>query len=168
MEFALLAPILVVLFFGVVESADGLARSRQVTLAANTLADLAAQESQIKTSDLSDLFDGVEQIMEASGEPVTIRLVSVTVDDDGDPVVHWSQDNSGAEPYAPGAAYSGLPASTLIDAGASIVVSEIDYDYTSKLTHMFVSTISFERTATRWPRRSLRLQLCSPSGACTS
>jgi len=168
MEFALLAPILVVLFFGVVESADGLARSRQVTLAANTLADLAAQESQIKTSDLSDLFDGVEQIMAASGEPVTIRLVSVTVDDDGDPVVHWSRDNSGAEPYAPGAVYSGLPASTLIDAGASIVVSEIDYDYTSKLTHMFVSTISFERTATRWPRRSLRLQLCSPSGACTS
>lgn len=168
MEFAILAPILVALFFGVVECADALARSRQVTLAAETLADLAAQELEIKTSEVDDLFTGVEQIMEAGGAPAAIRLVSVGVDADGDPIVLWSRDNSGAAPYAQGAAYDDLPASTLLDAGSSIIVSEIEYAYTSELTHMFVKTIPFERMATRWPRRSMRIRLCSPSGACVS
>ncbi|WDI29997.1 pilus assembly protein [Hyphococcus flavus] len=168
MEFALIAPILVVLFFGVVESADALARSRQVTLAANTLADLAAQESEIQTSDLDDLFDGVEQIMETGGAPANVTLVSVGVDADGDPIVLWSRNNSGAAPYARGAAYAGLPATVLIDDGASIIVSEIDYNYTSKLTQKFVKTIPFERMATRWPRRSIRIRLCSSAGSCQS
>ena len=42
MEFALVGPLLILIFFGVVESSDALARSRQVTLAVNTLTDLAS------------------------------------------------------------------------------------------------------------------------------
>ncbi|WP_425410925.1 TadE/TadG family type IV pilus assembly protein [Hyphococcus sp.] len=168
MEFALIAPILIALFFGVIESSDAMARSRQVTLAVNTLVDLAAQETQIETAELDDLFDGVEQIMETGGAPAIIRLVSVGVDADGDPVVQWSRDNAGDAPYAAGAPYEGLPASTLIDAGATILISEVNYTYTSKLTHFVIPSISFERSATRWPRRSLRIRLCSSlSGVCS-
>lgn len=169
-EFALVAPVLAALFFGIIESADALAKARQVTLAADTLADLAAQESRLETPALDDLFSGVEQIVgarELSNEaPPEIRLVSVTLDADGDPIVHWSRDNDGGEPYAPGAPYDKLPASTLIEAGAAIIVSEIDYTYTSKLTRYFISGVTFERSSTRWPRRSTRVRLCTPSGNC--
>ena len=173
-EFALILPLMLVLFFGVVEGSDALTKSRRVTLAANTLADLAAQETELLESAVDSLFVGVEEIIDIDGATMTIRLVSVVLEDsDGDgtpdnPVVHWSYDNSGGEPYAEGDAYAKLPNPALLDADTSIVVAEIDYPYTSPFTHRFISTVNFDRIATRWPRRSLRVQLCSSPSNCTS
>ncbi len=167
-EFAIVAPILVFLFFGVVESADALARNRQVTLAVNTLVDLASQETTLLTSDADDLFDGMEQIINDDGAPLVIRLVSVVNDPDGDPVVHWSRDNAGGEPYAKGSDFDNIPAATLIDAGSSILVAEISYAYSSKISKLVIPAINFESSATRWPRRSMRVQLCTSANVCTS
>ncbi|WP_395075751.1 TadE/TadG family type IV pilus assembly protein [Hyphococcus sp.] len=167
-EFALVGPLMILIFFGVVESADALARSRQVTLAVNTLADLASQETNLLTSDADDLFGGIEQIVDAGGAPMNIRLVSVITDADGDPVVHWSRDNSGGQPYVKGSAYDGLPTSTLIDPGASILVGEITYQYSSRLTNVVIPPITFKGSATRWPRRSVKVQLCTSASHCTS
>jgi len=167
-EFAFVAPVLILLFFGVVESADALARSRQVALAVNTLADLASQEKNLLTSDADDLFNGVAQIVDDSGAPMDIRLVSVIIAPDGDPIVHWSRDNKGGEPYVEGAAFSALPTATLIDPGASILVAEISYTYSSAISKMVIPPINFENSASRWPRRSMRVQLCASSSSCTS
>ena len=166
-EFALILPVLMLLFFGVVESSDALAKSRKVALAANTLADLAAQEGDLLTSAADDLFDGIEQIIGEDGGSATIRLVSV-VDDDGDIVVHWSRDNSQGEPYSPGAAYDGLPNAALLDTNASIIVAEVEFSYSSNLTHFVIPSVTFDKMATRWPRRALRVQLCTSPGNCTS
>ncbi len=173
-EFALLLPLLLVLFFGVVEGSDALTKSRRVTLAANTLADLAAQETELLESAADSLFVGVEEIINVDGASMDVRLISVVFDDtDGDgtpdsPVVHWSYDNSGGEPYAAGAIYNNLPNPALVDVDTSVVVAEVNYPYTSSLTHYFISNVTFDRTATRWPRRSLRVQLCSSPDNCTS
>lgn len=178
-EFALLLPVLLILFFGVVEGSDALTQSRRVTLAANTLADLAAQETELLESAADDLFRGVEQIIATNGSPVDIKLVSVIAnpdDDDsdgvpdGNPIVHWSYDNSsgGGEPYAPGSDYNALPNAALLDPNASIIVAEIDYPYTSAISHYFISAVTIDRLATRWPRRSLRVQLCSSPSVCTN
>mgnify|MGYP000035345880 CR=1 FL=1 len=165
-EFALIVPVLLTLFFGVVEGSDALATSRRVSLAANTLADLAAQESELLMSEVDDLFDGVVQIVDTNGDPMTVRLVSVIADPDGDPVVDWSRDNSGGAPYAKGAAYDGLPDPSLLDVNASMIIAEISYPYTSGLTHYLISSVTFEKSATRWPRRSLRVKLCTSPGVC--
>ena len=167
-EFAIIAPLLIFLFFGVVEGADALARNRQVTLAVNTLVDLASQETDLLTADADDLFEGMEQIIDDDGAPISIRLVSVINDEDGDPVVHWSRDNEGNAPYAKGVAYDNLPAATLIDPGASILVAEISYAYTSKLSSLIIPPINFQTSATRWPRSSVRVQLCTSKSNCTS
>ncbi len=168
-EFALLLPVLVILFFGVVEGADALSQGRRVSQAINTLADLTAQETEILESDIDDLFGGVAQIVGDDESNMTIRLVSVVADPDtGDLVVHWSHDNSGGQPYAPGSDYSALPESTLFDANSSIIVAEISYSYTSALTHYIIPSINFDESATRWPRQSLRVQLCQSPGDCTS
>lgn len=178
-EFALLVPVLLLLFLGGVETSDALSQSRKVTLATNTLADLAAQETEILKSSVDDLFVGVEQIIETGDASIEIRLVSIIAnpdDDDGDgmpdgnPVVHWSYDNSagGGQPYAPGAPYTRLSNASLLDPNASIIVAEISYPYDSILAHNLLSTIHFDRIASRWPRRTLRVQLCSSPGNCTS
>lgn len=172
-EFALLLPVLLIIFFGVVEGSDALTKSRRVTLAANTLADLAAQETDLLESAADSLFVGVAEIVDTDGATMDIRLVSVTFDDtDADgmpdsPVVHWSYDNMGAEPYAAGSVYNNLSDPRLLEIDSAIIVAEIEYPYTPLLTRHFVTNVSFSRRASRWPRQSLRVQLCSAPGACT-
>lgn len=63
LEFAFIAPVMIILFFGVVEGSNALSISRRVALAANTLADLTSQEAQITAAQAADLFTGVEQII---------------------------------------------------------------------------------------------------------
>ncbi|MEX6633144.1 TadE/TadG family type IV pilus assembly protein [Hyphococcus lacteus] len=167
-EFALVGPVLLVLLFGVIEGSDALSRSRQVSLAVNTLADLVSQENELLISDAEDLFDGIEQIAAPNGGVVSIKLVSVIKDSRGNNVVHWSRDNAGNIPYIPGTPYTKLSTSTLIDEGASVIIGEVDYKYTSKLSRLVMPSIKFHRTATRWPRRSVRVQLCRLKGICTS
>jgi hypothetical protein len=169
MEFALLAPLMIFLFFAVVEGSNALSVSRRVSLAVNTLADLASQETQLSATQADDLFEGVEQIIAQGSIAVDARLVSLIIDPDTDEVVvHWSRDNSGGEPYAPGAVYNDLADSSLLDVSSSLVVGEIEYSYVSPLTKALIPSVEFDKIATRWPRRSARVQFCTAPNVCTN
>lgn len=164
-EFALTLPILIALFFGVVEGSSALSESRKVGRAVNALADLAAQERQLSTSDVDNLFDGVALMLPGGGEAATFRLVSVVADSDGAPVVDWSRDSAGAEPYPENAPYGKLASDALVGDNAAVIVAEVVYPYTPSLGRAVIRTTEFERIATRWPRQSTRVALCGP-GAC--
>jgi Flp pilus assembly protein TadG len=56
-EFAMLVPIMLVMFFGVVELSSGVAVDRKVTLVARTLSDLTSQSSSIDNTDLTSFFN---------------------------------------------------------------------------------------------------------------
>lgn len=169
MEFAFIAPIMILLFVGVVEASNAFAVSRRVSLAVNTLADLTSQEAQISASQVDDLFEGVEQIIQEGDIPADIRLVSLIFDPDTNEVkVHWSRNSAGGQPYAPGSVYAGLADATLLDATSSLIVGEIEYTYVSSLIGKLVPTIDFDKSATRWPRRSPRVQLCTAANVCTN
>jgi len=160
LEFAFIAPVMIVLFFGVVEGSNALSVSRRVSLAANTLADLVSQEAQITVAQANDLFTGVEQIIGQGDVDADVTIVSLVYDADHDKVVvDWSRNNSGGTPYAAGSEYSGLADATLIDATSSLVVAEIRYTYQSALTKRIIGPVNFEKFATRWPRRAARVQI---------
>ena len=166
-EFALLLPVLVALLFGVVEGADALTANRRAALAANTLADLTAQETEILESDADDLFAGVAEIIGDDLAAMTIRLVSVVDDGGGNPVVHWSWDSAGAHPYAQNAPYTSLPNAALLDPTASVIVAEVSYPYTPPISQHFISSVTLEKIASRWTPPSVRVQLCVSPGDCT-
>lgn len=166
-EFAFIAPVMAFLFFAVVEGSDALAASRRITLAANTLADLVAQESQITEADLDGLFAGMEMIAGATDAATTFRVISVVYDPDDDRVeVDWSRDDNGGTPYSKGSAYADLPDATLLDDASSLIVAETEFAYTSGLSKLLIKSIDMERIATRWPRRALRVQYCRTSTSC--
>ncbi len=160
-EFALLLPVLVVLFFGVLEASDAMTVNRKVAISGNTLADLTAQSSQLSQADVDNLFTGVLTILEpADVSNVQMNLVSVILDN-GNPVVHWSRDDAGAEPYTPGDAFTGLSDETVLPSTGSLVFVEVTFLYTSNLSHLIISSpLTFYRTSIRWPRLSSRVQLC--------
>lgn len=169
LEFAIIAPVMIILFFGVVEGSSALMESRRASQAANTLADLVAQEAQIDGATLTDLFSGVSQIMGRPSASTTIRVVSLVYDTtDARIEVHWSRDNSGGQPFAPGSAYTGVADPTLLGAGSSLIVTEIIYAWTPTLSQAVFHGVTFDKKAMRWPRRSPRVQFCTAPNVCTS
>ena len=168
-EFALIAPVMIFMFFAVVEGSDALAVSRRVNLAANTLADLVAQETEIDAASTSDLFSGIEQIIDEGSISADFRIVSLVLDPDtNDVLVHWSRDNTGSAPYAAGSIYTGPANATMLDATSSLIVAEVYYDHAPALSRVLIPSVSFVKTSTRWPRRAFRVQFCTSSTSCTS
>ena len=170
-EFALLLPILVFLFFGLLEASDAMTVNRKVAISGNTLADLTAQSTELSLVDVDNLFTGTETILDpADTTALQMNIVSIILDN-GNPVVHWSRDNNGNTPYTAGDPYTGLIDNTVLNAANSLVVAELTYPYTSNLSHKVIgSPINFSSSAVRWPRLSSRVQLCQDVAKtnCTS
>lgn len=166
-EFALIAPIMIALFFGVVESTGALSASRKTLLAANTLSDLVAQETEITKDSLDDLFVGMEDVIDSRDIAVTFRVVSVFYDTaDMKTKVHWSYDSTGAQPYAANSIYAGPLEVALFDDTTSLVIAEVEYAYSSPISHKIIGPMTFEKAASRWPRRAARVSYCVTAGSC--
>lgn len=166
-EFALIAPIMLVLFFGVIEGSSALSASRKTLLAANTLADLVAQETSITKANLNDLFVGMDKVVDPQGANALFRVVSVYYDSaDKKTKVHWSYDSTDAQPYAAGSVYAGALDVAMFDDTSSLIVAEVEYDYASPISHKIIGALTFEKAASRWPRRAARVSYCVTAGSC--
>ena len=55
-EFAVIVPIMLVMFFGTVEFSSGVAVDRKVTLMARTLSDLTSQSTTVADTDMTNFF----------------------------------------------------------------------------------------------------------------
>src|SRR5450631_3838348 len=62
-EFAVIVPIMLVMFFGTVEFSSGVAVDRKVTLMARTLSDLTSQSTTVSTTDMTNFFAASAAIM---------------------------------------------------------------------------------------------------------
>ncbi len=168
-EFAFIAPIMIVLFFGVIEGSAAYSVDRKVVLSSNTLADLVAQETAVTKDGLDDLFVGMEDVIDQRDINVTFRVISLYLDTaTGEVKVHWSRDNSGGTPYAPGTVYTGNIDATLLDDATSLIVAETEYDYASPISQKIIGPIKMKKAASRWPRMSAKVQFCIAPGSCTS
>ncbi|MBB5518895.1 TadE family protein [Amphiplicatus metriothermophilus] len=163
-EFALILPILVLIFFGMLEASDAMLANRRATNAGNALADLVSQAKVVTPSELQEIFTGVTRMLQPpDGSSVSMTVVSVSLDPDDNSrmLVEWSRNNAGETPYAAGSEYDRIDDVTVLQSGVSLVVSELIYDYNSGLTSRVLgSPLTISRIASRWPRRSVRVKLC--------
>jgi Flp pilus assembly protein TadG len=75
-EFAVIVPIMLVMFFGMVEFSSGVAVDRKVTLMARTLSDLTSQSVSVANSDLSNFFAASAAIMTPYSATPTKAVIS--------------------------------------------------------------------------------------------
>ncbi len=171
-EFGLLLPFLVALFFGMLEASEALTVNRRVSKAVNMLSDLTSQVSTISPSEFDNLIDGVTSVMSpGSMTGVQMNVISVVLDSNDDPIVHWSRDQDGNEPYVAGTDYTDLDNPLVLDAGGSVIVAEIVYPHVLSISHyIFPATINFNVKSLRWPRVSgtSRVQFCTSPSNCTT
>src|SRR4051794_29989395 len=80
-EFVMIVPLMLTMFFGVVEFSSGVAVDRKVTLVARTLSDLTSQSTSVTDTDLSNFFAASVGIFAPySASPTQATLTELYVD----------------------------------------------------------------------------------------
>lgn len=152
-EFALLMPILMLLYFGVVELTQGAMTSQRAAHTASTVGDLVAQNTSVTSAEVTDIFSVGNTVMYPyPTATLQMRVSSLTADANGAVKVVWSQAQ-GMTKLQPGSTVGGLPAN-VINANESVVMSEARYTYTSVFGQVLPQPITFSNAYYLRPRLS--------------
>lgn len=152
-EFALIVPIMIMLYVGAVEFSHALTIDRRVTTVASATADLVAQAETITDAQIEDVFEAASSILSPySTSPLSIVVTSVVADDDNKTTVDWSAARN-ATPHAENAAFP-LPEG-LTQPFSSVIVAEVRYDYQPTVGEYITGGITLTETFYLRPRRSL-------------
>ncbi|MDA4847949.1 TadE/TadG family type IV pilus assembly protein [Hoeflea poritis] len=138
-EFAFVAPILVVLYIGAVEMTVALSVDTKVSRAGNITLDLITQATSTSKDELDDMEDVAASIL-APYTPDNVELVytAITINAAGDKAtVTWSWANGALIPPAVGTDVTAEMPTSLLIADAFYVRGEIGN------THNFITSIPF-------------------------
>ena len=156
-EFALIAPVMVLLYCGLAEFTMAMMAERRVAHSASVIADLVAQTPQVKSGELTDIFTVGGSILNPfPTTPLKMRITSVVADVNGVPKVSWSQ-GQGLSALTVNSTVT-VP-NNLLAAGDSVVMADVQYAYTSPLQIVLPDALAFTSTFYLKPRRSPSVSL---------
>lgn len=158
-EFALIAPVMLLIYFGLVEFCQGYMASRRASHTASIVADLVAQSDSTTPQDLTSIFAIGDMIMRPfPSAPLAIRVSSVTMDANGVARVDWSRGSKATTLAARGktSIVSDLPPG-LIERGESLILGETEFEYTSPFAQVIKTPIKFTRSYYLRPRTVERI-----------
>jgi Flp pilus assembly protein TadG len=157
-EFALVLPVMLLLYFGCIELATAISIQRMVTLTASTVANIVTQYPSISASQtMPDILNAASSVL--TPYPVanaTVRVSLITVDAGGNASIAWSKALNGP------ALTAGLPMTlpaALDVPNTSIVYGETSYAYTPAADYINLGALTLSSSVYMAPR--------SPSGSIT-
>lgn len=140
LEFALILPLMVVLYLGGFEVSEAFTINRKVTHATSVLGDLVAQSESISDGEMANILDAVEAVMSPyPTDELEIIISGVQIDNRGNAKVSWS-DARFATPYPEGTSYT-LP-SGLGQPNTFLVAAEVRYLYTPLFGHALTGSFN--------------------------
>jgi Flp pilus assembly protein TadG len=162
-EFAFIAPVMLVMFFGTVEVSSAIAIKRNVTNMARTISDLTSQAAVVTDTDFTNFFaasNGIMMPYDATPVAMTVSLLYVDPSS-GNVRVEWSKGYNTAA-LTPGVAPPvptpiGLisrDSSNKVLANQYLIYSHVTYAYTNATLVVLKSTINFSDDAYTRPRQT--------------
>ncbi|CAN5158457.1 pilus assembly protein [soil metagenome] len=151
LEFSFIAPVMILMFFGIAELGQGLVAQRRTQHIASAIGDLTAQASSVSSGDTANIFDAGQQIM--APLPITgltMRLTSVTTNASSVPKVDWS-DARNISANTVGATYA-LPSGLTTGPSQTVIVSEATYNYSSPVKYVLPNGMQFSLKSYLVPR----------------
>ena len=178
-EFAVIVPIMLVMFFGTVEFSSGVAVDRKVTLVARTLSDLTSQSaSAVNDAYLQNVFTASIAILTPySPTPTKATLSEIYVDSNKIAKIQWSK----AATIASGATQATLTASSrnagdiitlppaLLVKQTYLIFSEVSYLYTPTVGYVMAKAgVTLSDVAYTRPRQvTCVIYITVPAGCPT-
>ena len=130
-EFAMLAPVLVIAFIGTFELAEAITVNRKVSHATSTVGDLITQSETLSSTDVENIFDATEAVMSPyPASSLKIVIATVEADENGNPkVVDSKARNTSSWPTGT------TPPVTIPDGidytSQQVVIAKSEYAYTA-------------------------------------
>ena len=158
-EFAMLLPLMLMLYLGAVEISQAVGVDRKVTLTSRTVADLASQSSSLASSDMQNILNASAAVI-APYDPAQLKVTvsEVNVDNNGNATIGWSCTLGGSA-HAAGSAVT-LPAALKV-ANTSLIWGEAAYTYKPIIGYVVTGTLNLSDQIYMRPRLSN-----SVSGSC--
>jgi Flp pilus assembly protein TadG len=163
-EFAMVFPMMVAMFFGVVECSTAISVDRKATQVARTLSDLTSQNMSMVDDDLKSFGQAAKAIMSPyPGLPLVSYVTQVYIDaSSGAARVQWSKELaidgagnvaiSGTPPHTPGTVVT-LPSTIAVAKGTFVVWSEVSYKITPAVGYVLSKTgLTFKDVSFTRPR----------------
>jgi Flp pilus assembly protein TadG len=151
-EFAMLLPLMLTLYLGAVEISQGVGIDRKVTLTSRTVADLAAQVTNIASSDMANILAASSAVIapyDASKLKVTVSQIAI--DNSGNATISWSCTLNGTA-HAIGSGVS-VPAA-LKTANTWLIWGEASYSYKPTIGYVVTGTLNLSDQIYMRPRLS--------------
>jgi Flp pilus assembly protein TadG len=164
-EFAMIVPIMLVLFFGTVEFSSAVAVDRKVTLIARTLSDVTSQSQSVANADLSNFFNSGCAILypyagpppcTKSNNPMTAVISELYVDKTTlKAKVQWSVGFQGGAALALDYVVATVPSALLVG-DTYLIYSQVGYTYTPAVAYGLLPNagITLSDVAYTRPRQS--------------
>lgn len=173
-EFAFIAPLMIIMIFGMIDVTMGVAVDRKVTMTAQAMADLASREATTSDTEMTNFFAiGRAMIAPYATTDLTSRITQVYIDPaaSGTGKVQWSK---GDVPLNPGTSVTvpagliGKDANNVVLPNQYLILAEVKYVYKPIIGYVVAKTgvTLSESTFTR-PRQSVCI-MYSPATACTT
>lgn len=147
-EFALLAPVMIALYLGLVEISDGIGVDRKVSLTAAALANLTAQATAITSGEMENILDASSAIVAPySASHLKLTVSCLDIDANKNVTVKWSKTRDGT-------ALSGsvtIPDDLKV-AGTQLILAKASYDYTPVIGYTITGTLTLSDRMYMGPR----------------
>ncbi|MEP1230664.1 MAG: TadE/TadG family type IV pilus assembly protein [Litorimonas sp.] len=152
-EFALIAPIMIGMYFGLAEIASAISIDRRVSHTANVVGDLATQSTELLNADVTEVMAAAVRVLDLPNvSDVTIDITSYDLDTNGD------VRDLGRATLNQGQALQPFNPDTLdpriLNATSGVVVARIAYSYTPLQLRFTNADIDLKETFLLKPRRS--------------
>jgi Flp pilus assembly protein TadG len=163
-EFALIAPVLVVMLFGATEASFMVTVDRKVTLAASTAADLATQDDVLTCPEIAGI-SAVSRTVFAPYDGTNASVVIAGLVLDGTtPKVEWSRmvDNMGncsAAPSWPVGTIVSVSPDLFAAGGGGVLMSDVRLVYNSVASSFFGNSLTMNERFYLRPRKSSKICL---------
>lgn len=152
-EFAMILPVMLLLYLGGVEVSQAVSADRKVNLVTRTVADLTSRYSQVSDADVTNILNAGAAIIEPfSPAPLKITVTCITIDSSGKATVSWSKTIGGSSTHTAGDVVT--LQSPLNTANTSLIWSEVEYGYKPAIGYVITGTLSLTNQIYMRPRLS--------------
>jgi Flp pilus assembly protein TadG len=156
-EFAIIVPMMLTIFFGTIEVSNGVAADRKVTLASRTLSDLVSQGTKVSNTDLDNFFKMSVAIMTPYGAaPLQQRVSAIDIDDKGIAKVAWSRANGTGIAALDKDKVVSVPEG-LIANNTQLILAEVFYKYTPTVGYFMKDGVMLSDVCYTRPRQSAKV-----------
>lgn len=152
-EFAIIAPFLLLLYFGGIELSLLMLADRQVTSTSATMGDLTSRLLAVTDQDRDNVFAASGELLRTvNSTDARLRLSSLE-NIGGTVTVVWSEATPNHAALATGQTVADLPAN-IVPLGGTIIMAETEFEYTSELGFFLMGSRTLNDRFFLRPRRT--------------